>query len=1196
VTEVYTDLLIHIRNQPDKGSPYPVEASLSDGSFFFGHLHLTEEALNQAELQADFDSYGQSLFEALLAGPVGRAYDLAVGMARDDSGSQLRVRLWLDKEATRLQAIKWERIYHYYNGQLMPLSTTAQTPFSRYTGLGIAEPRAIRQRPLKVLVAIANPSDLKSGYGLEPIDVEREVESLHRALGDLQNNQQIQVTILPGQSGLPEKLTDELLTGGYQIEDRRTSIGNLMRRLGQFHIFHFLGHGAFRAKEGDGTAALYLEKPDGSCEVVKDHELTEKIRASDQIPHLFFLAACESAKTGIGQAFVGLGPKLVQAGVPAVVAMQDRIAMDDARQLAGDFYGRLLQHGLVDKALNEARNLLRQQGSQAWATPVLFMRLKTGQLFAADPYQAALEAMSRYEKFNFFSHESGRYIPMPIEVIHLMGYQDTGNLNRLEQQASATIEVLQAVEDTITGADQEQGERPRLAVLLGGFGANKSTQLKRIAWETINQSKANPWQRRLPVYVDLQSYQPVRSTLDNPIEGEVLHALGGFWPELKVDKLAELPTHPQLRVLFYGTDSLADPDRAIAVEQIVNLMKDYPHYEYVLASRPAAITWSDFQEEVDLHLLVVQPMNPTRIRHFLENLEKVDALGEITGSARRRIGRRLLKQLYHSQLFDLVATPRFMLEMLRQGRRGAFPASRTDALHSWVEGSLALIAPGQGMRAHAAETIYSLAWEMQRARRLVWPVSDSFRIIDQVRGSRGYDLETLYRDFLEHDLLNEVGEMSLRFAYSPVQAYCCAKAIMTKADRSRILGDIAAMLGMPGRLRWWEETLVFVCGLMSEQDEIEALLELLTCIIYSADLLEGEQVFLAARCLLECQQHQRELVGLQGHVVNSLRWRMNSNNEPRSTYRVLATQLLSRLAEPEAVVHLAELVYKKARKNLDDMEDYEYSSVRLAAAIGLKRMKSRKQVDETLAKINPALVTLFFNWEDGHEQALIEGFRRSDDAGIQSAAALALGDLASQATLSQVQEDRKDALDCLVDSFCDENTPSSVRWAVTDALSMVDTTTISVRVVRPALEALKVRAPSEHARWLGRDKCLAYLIGLIRAQEPAAHAFLVNHCLKSAKDLRLWLTAMEALGRLANLEDRQLLVDIATGNIEGQSLAGFFLDSDDRYHVRRKAIEILAEIGDADTAKALREGGVGHEEPLTQTYYRATSEIYQRLE
>ena len=71
-------------------------------------------------------------------------------------------------------------------------------------------------------------------------------------------------------------------------------------------------------------------------------------------------------------------------------------------------------------------------------------------------------------------------------------------------------------------------------------------------------------------------------------------------------------------------------------------------------------------------------------------------------------------------------------------------------------------------------------------------------------------------------------------------------------------------------------------------------------------------------------------------------------------------------------------------------------------------------------------------------------------------------------------------------------------------------------------------------------------------------------------------------------------MDIAAGNICGQSLAEYFPDSGERYHIRRKAIEILAEIGDADTAKELHEAGVGLEKPLTETYYRATSEIYQR--
>mgnify|MGYP000618010400 CR=1 FL=1 len=101
-------------------------------------------------------------------------------------------------------------------------------------------------------------------------------------------------------------------------------------------------------------------------------------------------------------------------------------------------------------------------------------------------------------------------------------------------------------------------------------------------------------------------------------------------------------------------------------------------------------------------------------------------------------------------------------------------------------------------------------------------------------------LETLYRDYLEHDLLDEVGELSLRFTYLPVQAYCCAKAIMASNDRERILGDIISMLGTATRLRWWEETLAFICGLMSEGGELESLRKLLTTIAYNPNLLEGE--------------------------------------------------------------------------------------------------------------------------------------------------------------------------------------------------------------------------------------------------------------------------------------------------------------------------------------------------------------------
>jgi tetratricopeptide (TPR) repeat protein len=71
--------------------------------------------------------------------------------------------------------------------------------------------------------------------------------------------------------------------------------------------------------------------------------------------------------------------------VPAVVAMQDEVPVELARTLAADFYRRLFDHGQVDRALNEARSPVYERDRFEWATPVLFLRLRDGRLFAAPP-------------------------------------------------------------------------------------------------------------------------------------------------------------------------------------------------------------------------------------------------------------------------------------------------------------------------------------------------------------------------------------------------------------------------------------------------------------------------------------------------------------------------------------------------------------------------------------------------------------------------------------------------------------------------------------------------------------------------------------------------------------------------------------------------------------------------------------------
>jgi hypothetical protein len=106
-------------------------------------------------------------------------------------------------------------------------------------------------------------SDLPEGFAA--IEVEEEVEVMLRALGDLRDSGQYQVTILPGQTGLPLAQRARLERGGYLVAEGATSRNNLLHLLSSGHVFHFLGHGVFRRLEeqGEGTAALYLEAENG---------------------------------------------------------------------------------------------------------------------------------------------------------------------------------------------------------------------------------------------------------------------------------------------------------------------------------------------------------------------------------------------------------------------------------------------------------------------------------------------------------------------------------------------------------------------------------------------------------------------------------------------------------------------------------------------------------------------------------------------------------------------------------------------------------------------------------------------------------------------------------------------------------------------------------------------------------------------
>ena len=1162
----YAYILVRIRKKNETSGAYPVEATLDDGSQFLdGELRVDMKKLLSAQIDAE--TYGMELFDALFTGKIRRAYDKVTGRAESEAKGRVRVCLWIDDGAAELHALPWERLYHIHKGHPVPLATSTLTPFSRFTGLEIAEPDPVRERPVRLLVAISNPKDLPSG--LFAIEVEREVENLVLALGDLRRNSVIQVTLMPGRTGLSAELRAKLQSEGYQVVDGETSLSNIVRRLPHCHVFHFLGHGCFQrnSEHGEGMAALYLEKTDGTWEGVKDEDIVTKLAAVAPLPHLVFLAACESAKRDAEHPFVGLGPKLVKAGVPAVIAMQDVLPMDLARQCTNDFYRRLLEHGVVDRALNEGRLLLFDQKQINWAIPVLFMRSRMDQLFVADPVLTALQAI--HADPNGYYRGKEEYLPLPMEVRHLVGNNDPGNFQRLGQEFGPSLDVVEATLGIFSKRGPREPERHAqpgtFVLLIGDHGTAKSTELRHIASITAEQSlRPNAGQRVIPVFVNLRDYLTLKASSRNSIETLILDSIRPFWPELTANELSDmLKSHegPVFRILLDGSDDLPDMPRRDAWDDVQKFAHTYSRNEYMLSVGRNYDDTRRLSNATDL--LVIQPLSRRKVRQFLQSLDDPAA-------------RRLYRSLNKTQLFDLATIPWLLIKMFRLARKGIYPKSRSEVLLNLIQDAVAEIPSERGMRARAEKTLYELAWGMQSSHSYTWELKEAFRIAAAVRGNREYSLEDLFDELAKCGLLVRVGQEATRFSYPVIQAYCCAHAILERSDRDRILDDISASLGRLPRLRWWEDTLVLLCGLISDPNLV------LRSFIYGATLTEGEQVFLAVRCLLET--HQRGIdFDLLHQVADALVWRIENRNEPRSFRRRRAAVALGQLQDPETIPALARAANQQVRINWKGKQDYELSSVRMAAAFALKQMMPKFSKD--IHNADPQLIEILQMWQKRNVDALTRRLH-SKAMAEQGLAAFALGDLQTPK-----------AIDVLIETFFDANTKGETRWAVTDAMTLLDTALVTRRAVQPMLDersARLARIPQE--TWNSRSKWyerLAYLIGKIRAQEPATRDFL-DRCLFEFPDVGAKTRAILSFGELFDRRHKKIFEEIASGDFSKVAV-GNGLSEQGATYLRRMAVEALANIGDDETLSRLRGQRSEWPHEVEKAFYWTSEEIFWRM-
>jgi hypothetical protein len=182
----------------------------------------------------------------------------------------------------------------------------------------------------------------------------------------------------------------------------RASLNNLISALRKgYDIVYIVCHGLLRKKipsdpQSSEEPFLILEKDDGRVDPVRGADLVSQLRGLPQQPWLVVLASCQSA--GRGQVMLAgdqqpeahtadsrgtlaaLGPRLADAGVPAVLAMQGSVLIETVTRFMPEFFKQLSEHGQIDRAVGAARAaVVRSQND--WWMPALFMRLREGRIW-----------------------------------------------------------------------------------------------------------------------------------------------------------------------------------------------------------------------------------------------------------------------------------------------------------------------------------------------------------------------------------------------------------------------------------------------------------------------------------------------------------------------------------------------------------------------------------------------------------------------------------------------------------------------------------------------------------------------------------------------------------------------------------------------------------------------------------------------
>ncbi len=315
----------------------------------------------------DAESVGVQLSNALFKGEILQLW----GQCK--KYPSLRIRLDLSS-APDLAALPWE--YMRTPGNTNFIGLDDRTTFLRY----LRTTDAIRPLkvipPLRILVMASSPTEVRQ------LDTKGEITKIKDALGSI-SEQNIEIVVL-------EKATIDALAAALQAarEDDKP-----------FHIFHYIGHGAFDEAKNEG---ILLFEDDSMNSVAVGHEkLAQVLQPYRSDLRLIVLNACETARHSANSVYASVAAKVMQvAEIPAAIAMRYEITDKAAITFAEAFYKEMASGEPIEQAVDFGRMEVNRlnRPDEEWATPILYLRARNGNLFDVKVPEAPEELKGHYQK------------------------------------------------------------------------------------------------------------------------------------------------------------------------------------------------------------------------------------------------------------------------------------------------------------------------------------------------------------------------------------------------------------------------------------------------------------------------------------------------------------------------------------------------------------------------------------------------------------------------------------------------------------------------------------------------------------------------------------------------------------------------------------------------------------------------------